>query len=196
MKKRIGVLAMQGAIAEHLQKIAAVGAEGVRIRTQSALNEIDGLILPGGESTAMGKLLAEFRLLQPLQQKIKSGLPVWGTCAGLILLAKKIRGQAAHYPAHYLNAMDIVACRNAYGSQLDSFYTQRMVPEVAGNALLPLIFIRAPYIESAGAAVDAMLRIDDHIAAARQDNMLVTSFHPELTDNLDFHAYFIKKMCS
>ena len=182
----VGVLALQGAIAEHINCLKKLPAVTVReVKTLADLNSIDGLILPGGESTAMGKILNYFNLLEPIAQKIKDGLPVWGTCAGMILLAKNISNQAETYFA----TMDITVKRNAYGSQLDSFQTDINLPEIS-NKPIPLIFIRAPYIEVAQELVEVLAKIDNNIVAAKQDNMLVTSFHPELTQDLSWHKYF------
>ena len=182
----VGVLALQGAIAEHINCLKKLPAVTVReVKTLADLNSIDGLILPGGESTAMGKILNYFKLLEPIAQKIKDGLPVWGTCAGMILLAKNISNQAETYFA----TMDITVKRNAYGSQLDSFQTDINLPEIS-NKPIPLIFIRAPYIEVAQEHVEVLAKIDNNIVAAKQDNMLVTSFHPELTQDLSWHKYF------
>lgn len=182
----VGVLALQGAIGEHINCLKKLPAVTVReVKTLADLNSIDGLILPGGESTAMGKILNYFNLLEPIAQKIKAGLPVWGTCAGMILLAKNISNQAETYFA----TMDITVKRNAYGSQLDSFQTDINLPEIS-NKPIPLIFIRAPYIEVAQEHVEVLAKIDNNIVAAKQDNMLVTSFHPELTQDLSWHKYF------
>ena len=187
--KTIGVLAMQGAVSEHLQKLQEIDINGKKVRTQADFSQINGLIIPGGESTAIGKLLDDFKLTDFIRQQIKNGLPVWGTCAGMILLAKKIINQSKTH----LAVMDIEVQRNAYGSQLDSFVTEEKIPQISQNKL-PLVFIRAPYIESADTNVDILATIDDNIIAAQQNNMLVTSFHPELTDNNDVHLYF-KSMC-
>ena len=161
------------------------GVTAVPVRTWAEIESLDGLILPGGESTAMGKLLDYFQLLEPLQAKIQSGFPVWGTCAGMILLAKEISGQENSYFA----AMDIRVCRNGYGSQLDSFQAEIELPEIAAEKI-PLVFIRAPYIEAAGPEVQVLAEVDGRIVAAREAQMLVTSFHPELTADLSFHRYF------
>ena len=178
---------MQGAIAEHQAKLTAIpGVKVSIVRTADELNHVDGLILPGGESTAMGKLLQYFSLTEPLKQQIKAGLPVWGTCAGLILLAKKIEDEATVH----LATMDITVRRNAYGSQLDSFATDKIIPTIDDKAL-PLVFIRAPYITQAGKNVEILGKLDNKIIAAKQQNMLVTSFHPELTHDLRVHKYFV-----
>ena len=184
--KNIGVLALQGAFIEHVNIINALGHEALEIRKAEQLDDIDGIILPGGESTTMGKLLNDFNLLQPLKDKITAGLPVWGTCAGMILLAKEIADQ----DTSYLGTMDIMVKRNAYGRQSGSFDTHHVIPSISKEAI-PLVFIRAPYIESAGPNVQILCKIDNHIVAAKQDNIFVTSFHPELTDDFAVHEYFI-----
>ena len=188
----IGVLALQGAVAEHLERLQALPqVQGMQVKTVADLYDIDGLILPGGESTTMGKLLREFDLLEPLTEKIKAGLPVWGTCAGMILLAKSIVGQ----PDNHLGVMDITVQRNGYGSQLDSFSTDMLLPDISTTPI-PLVFIRAPYVESAGSNVKVLAKVGDKIVAAEQANMLATAFHPELTSDLTFHRYFIRKILS
>ncbi|MBP2632216.1 MAG: pdxT [Firmicutes bacterium] len=186
----VGVLAIQGAVAEHLAALRKIeNVNGVEVKTLEELEQIDGLILPGGESTAIGKILNYFQLLEPFAEKIKQGLPVWGTCAGMILLAKEIVGQ----DTTYFKAMDTVVKRNAYGSQLDSFQTTIELSEIAATPI-PLVFIRAPYIESIKGDVTILAKIADKIVAAEQGNMLVTAFHPELTNDLSFHKYFCKKI--
>ncbi|MCY6355635.1 pyridoxal 5'-phosphate synthase glutaminase subunit PdxT [Clostridium sp. ZS2-4] len=185
--KKIGVLALQGAFNEHIEIIKSLGHEGIEIRKAEQLNNLDGIILPGGESTAMGKLLDDFQIKETLVNKINNGLPVWGTCAGMILLAKNIGEQEE---AH-LKVMDIHVKRNAYGSQLDSFIIEENVPEISDNPI-PLVFIRAPYIEKVGNGVEILKELDGKIVAAKEDNMLVTSFHPELTGDKSVHKYFIE----
>lgn len=188
MNKIIGILGMQGAIAEHQEILLQIPHTKTRIvKTAKDLDCIDGLILPGGESTAIGKLLDYFSLKEILQQKIISGLPVFGTCAGLILLAKNIENQANTH----LATMDITVKRNGYGSQLDSFSTNLLIPTIDKNMSIPLVFIRAPYITKTGKDVQILATLDNKIIAARQKNMLVSSFHPELTCDLRFHQYFL-----
>lgn len=186
---KIGVLGFQGAIIEHLQHIEKLGHEAVVVRYPQELEEIQGIILPGGESTTIGKLLVRTGMMEPLREKIKEGLPVWGTCAGMILLAKELVNDSVTH----LAVMDIAVRRNAYGTQIDSFDTLVSIPEVSENQL-PLVFIRAPYIERIGKTVKVLCQIDGHVVAAQEGNMLVTSFHPELTDDSTFHEYFIS-MC-
>jgi len=185
----IGVLAMQGAFAEHLERLRRLeDVRGIKVRVEEDLAGLDGLILPGGESTAMGKLLTDVGLLSPLADYIRRGMPVWGTCAGLILLAKRIAGQEMKY----LAAMDIGVRRNAYGGQLESFQTELAIPKVAPGKI-PLVFIRAPYIETVGAQVNVLAVYNGNMVAAEERNMLATAFHPELTDDMHFHRYFLEK---
>lgn len=184
---KVGVLAVQGAVAEHLEllnPIPDVCAQEVKYLDE--LNEIDGLIIPGGESTAIGRLLRDFNLLQPLKERILNGMPVWGTCAGMILLAKSLEND----PMVHLGVMDITVERNAYGRQLGSFETELVVKEVSSNKI-PLVFIRAPYVTQTKSTVSTLLEIDDRIVACRQQHMLATSFHPELTKDTTFHRYFV-----
>ena len=188
MNKIIGILGMQGAIAEHQEILLQIPHTKTRIvKTAKDLDCIDGLILPGGESTAIGKLLDYFSLKEILQEKIISGLPVFGTCAGLILLAKNIENQTNTH----LATMDITVKRNGYGSQLDSFSTNLLIPTIDKNMPIPLVFIRAPYITKTNKDVQILATLDNKIIAARQKNMLVSSFHPELTCDLRFHQYFL-----
>lgn len=188
MNKIIGILGMQEAIAEHQEILLQIPHTKTRIvKTAKDLDCIDGLILPGGESTAIGKLLDYFSLKEILRQKIISGLPVFGTCAGLILLAKNIENQTNTH----LATMDITVKRNGYGSQLDSFSTNLLIPTIDKNMPIPLVFIRAPYITKTDKDVQILATLDNKIIAARQKNMLVSSFHPELTCDLRFHQYFL-----
>ena len=188
---KIGILALQGAFAEHAKVLDKLGVTSVEIRNlddfQQHQSDLSGLILPGGESTTMGKLLRDQNMLIPLREAILNGLPVCGTCAGLILLAKKITSQEESH----LATMDIVVERNAYGRQLGSFYTEA---ECKGVGKIPMTFIRGPIISSVGEGVEILATVDDQIVAAQEKNMLVTSFHPELTDDARLHQYFIN-MC-
>ena len=185
----IGVLALQGSVKEHINCIQAADTKAVEVKTAAQLEKIDGLILPGGESTTLGILLHHFNLLHPIREHILQGLPVWGTCAGMILLAKKITDQSVHY----LGVMDIVVKRNAFGGQLESFTTEAVI-EAVSPLSIPLVFIRAPYIESVHQDVQILATVKNHIVAARQRNMLATSFHPELTNHRGFYDYFMTKM--
>lgn len=184
---KVGVLAIQGAVAEHLEllnQIPDVCAQEVKYLDE--LNEVDGLIIPGGESTAIGRLLRDFNLLQPLKERILNGMPVWGTCAGMILLAKSLEND----PTVHLGVMDITVERNAYGRQLGSFTTEVEIEKISSNKI-PLVFIRAPYVTQVKSDVDILLEVNDHIVACQQKQMLATSFHPELTKDTSFHRYFI-----
>lgn len=182
----IAVLALQGAFIEHEKMLARLGIDSFEIRKRSDLiRPMDGLIIPGGESTVQGKLLRELALFEPIKQRIENGLPVLGTCAGLILLAKNIEGTERSY----LATMDIRVKRNAYGRQLGSFATSA---QFDGIGTVPMTFIRAPYIESAGNNVDILATVDGKIVAARQENQLAVAFHPELTDDLSVHRYFLQ----
>lgn len=184
---KIGVLSIQGGVREHINHVKALGSDAVEIKKLEDLEGIDGLILPGGESTAIGKILRERNLLNPLREKIISGLPVWGTCAGMILLAKEIDSE----DNTHLSVMDIKVKRNAYGSQINSFETEAVIDKVTKETI-PLIFIRAPYIVDVGNNVEILHKLNGNIVAAIQNNMLVTSFHPELTKDLKFHKYFLE----
>lgn len=184
---KVGVLAVQGAVTEHLHLLSQLpDVLAKEVKYLEELNDIDGLIIPGGESTAIGRLLKDFNLLQPLKEKIQKGLPVWGTCAGMILLAKHLENDATVH----LGVMDITVERNAYGRQLGSFETELMIKGVSSNKI-PLVFIRAPYVTKIKSSVSTLLEIDDHIVACRQQHMLATSFHPELTNDITFHRYFV-----
>ncbi len=186
----IGILGFQGAIIEHRKAMEELGCEVTIVLYPEDLDKIDGIILPGGESTTMSKLLTRTGMREPLTNKIKEGLPVWGTCAGLILLAKELVNCDK---VNSLKLMDISVKRNAYGTQINSFNTNVVIEEVSKNEI-PLVFIRAPYITSTSNNVHVICEIDGNIVAAKQDKMLATSFHPELTDNLEFHKYFME-MC-
>ena len=190
---KIGVLALQGAFAEHRKMLEKLGIESFEIRKKSDLsnavnnNDIDGLIIPGGESTVIGKLLYDLDLFDDIKKLILEGLPVFGTCAGLILLAKEIENDSRTY----LGAMDIKVRRNAYGRQLGSFFTES---EFKGVGVIPMTFIRAPYISSVGKNVEVLSEVDGNVVAARENNILVTSYHPELNDDLKVHKFFAE-MC-
>lgn len=180
---RIAVLALQGAFIEHEKMLSKLGVDSFEIRQRKDIqSSFDGLIIPGGESTVQGKLLNELGLMIPIRQIIQEGLPVFGTCAGLLMLSKKIeKGEP------YLATMDIIAVRNAYGRQLGSFYTEESFGE---NDRIPMTFIRAPYILKAGENVTVLSSVQGKAVAARQENQLVTAFHPELNGNITVHKYF------
>lgn len=182
---KVGVLALQGAFAEHEKALEKLGAEWIELRQKRDLRAgYNALILCGGESTVQGKLLRELDMLETVKKQIEEGMPVFGTCAGLILLAKGIYGGEQPHVA----AMDIVARRNAYGRQLGSFACDA---EFGDIGKIPMTFIRAPYIESAGEGVEILAEVGGKAVAARQRNMLVCAFHPELTEELAVHDYFL-----
>ena len=188
-KPVVGVLALQGDFREHLAVLAELGAKGVPVRRPSELDEVDGLIIPGGESTVMDKLSRAFGLADPLKQRIADGLPVYGTCAGLILLADTvldaIEGQQT------IGGLDVAVRRNAFGNQLESFETDLDVDGFDGPAV-HAAFIRAPVVERMGEGVTAMASLEDgRVVAVRQGNLLGTSFHPEITGELRFHRAFL-----
>lgn len=179
----VAILALQGAFIEHAAMLDHLGADHFEIRQRRDLDRpFDGLILPGGESTTMRKLLHDLGLFEPLREQIAGGLPVFGTCAGLILLAQSVEGGVPCF-----ETMDIAVRRNAYGRQLGSFYTE---DTMRGVGEIPMTFIRAPYIAAAGPQVEVLAEVDGHIVAARQGNQLVTAFHPELNQDLSVHQYF------
>ncbi|MGH2524441.1 MAG: pyridoxal 5'-phosphate synthase glutaminase subunit PdxT [Anaerolineales bacterium] len=188
---KIGVLALQGDFAEHIQVLKRLGVEGVQVRLPRDLEGLEGLIIPGGESTTIGKLADQYGLIEPIRQLAETR-PVWGTCAGAIFLSKD-----AHRLQPLLELMDIVVERNAFGRQVDSFETDLDVPQLAcaGNGQARpyhAIFIRAPLIERVGPGVEVLAKLPDgKIVAARQRNLLATSFHPELTRDDRFHRYFL-----
>ena len=182
----IGVLAMQGAYEEHINILQDLDVSPVDIRNKNDLQNIDGIIIPGGESTTMGKLIRTLDIYNDLKEKIESGMPVWGTCAGMILLAKSI----CNDDTVHLGTMDIEVKRNAYGRQLGSFNTKSKVKDIGED--IKMVFIRAPYIENIDDNVEVLSIVDNNIVAAKENNMLVTSFHPELTSDYRVHKYFLK----
>jgi 5'-phosphate synthase pdxT subunit len=184
---RIGVLALQGDFAEHAATLRRLGAEPVEVRLPAHLEGLDGLIIPGGESTTIGKLMVEYGLFAPLRALARSGFPVYGSCAGMILLARRIEGQEMSW----LDALDISVRRNAFGRQIDSFEADLAVGPL-GDPPYHAVFIRAPRVSAAGPAVETLARLEDGTpVAVRQGNLLATSFHPELTPDDRFHRYFL-----
>ena len=181
----VAVLALQGAFIEHEKMLAELGADSFEIRQRRDLDRsFDRLIIPGGESTVMGKLIRELDLFDDIKLRIEGGMPVYGTCAGLILLADSISNDSARH----LQTMSIVANRNAYGRQLGSFFTRA---EFKGIGEIPMTFIRAPYIDEVFGDAEILAEVNGKIVAARQKNQLVTAFHPELNDDLRVHEYFL-----
>ena len=184
----IGILALQGAFKEHKDILDKLEADSYEIRKKSDLKKRpDGLIIPGGESTVIGKLLNDLDMMEELKNMIENGIPVFGTCAGLILLAKKIENDKRIH----LGCMNIEVQRNAYGRQLGSFVTEE---EFQGIGKIPMVFIRAPYIKSIGNNVKILSEVTGKIIAAEEKNILVTAFHPELTKDTRVHKYFIEKI--
>jgi 5'-phosphate synthase pdxT subunit len=191
----IGVLALQGAFLEHANMLRRLGAAPVEVRLPADLAGLDGLIIPGGESTTIGKLATQFKLMEPLREFIVRGQPVWGTCAGLIFLAKEIGGTSngGHVVPTRLAVMDITVDRNAFGRQIDSFEADLQLEFSDANTPFRAVFIRAPRIIAVADKVSVLARLTDGtIVAARQENLLVTAFHPELTDDLRFHKLFLE----
>jgi 5'-phosphate synthase pdxT subunit len=188
----VGVLALQGDFREHIAVLKSLGEDAVGVRRPAELAEVSGLIIPGGESSVMDKLSRMFGLADPLKDAIEGGLPVWGTCAGLIMLADTvldgIEGQQS------LGGLDIDVRRNAFGSQLDSFETDLDIP-VIGDESLHAVFIRGPVVDRVGAGVTTLASLSDNrVVAVEQGNLLGTSFHPEMTGDMRFHEYFLEKV--
>ncbi len=189
---RIGILALQGAFAEHIGILRQLAVEASPICLPSELSNLDGLIIPGGESTSILKLMQDFNFAQPLTEMAQTGFPIWGICAGMICLARKI----CNSNFRSLAVMDMVVKRNAFGRQTDSFETELPIP-VLGNKPFPAVFIRAPIITKVGPQVDILARLPNGTAiAARQGKLVVSAFHPELSHDLRFHSYFVKIMTS
>ncbi len=193
---KIGVLALQGDFREHIQMLRQLGVEAREVRKREDLEGLDGLIIPGGESTTIGKIAVEYGLIEPIRQMAHSGKPIWGTCAGMIVLAKDV---GMRQPL--LGIMDVKVKRNAFGRQVDSFETELNVPALdkrengSGPHPFHAIFIRAPLIDHVGKGVEVLARLEDGtVVAARQGNLLVTSFHPELTGDTRFHQYFVEQV--
>ena len=184
-KKKIAVLALQGAFAEHRQMLEGLGAEVIELRKAEDLEKkFDGLVLPGGESTTQGKLLRELEMFEGLREKICRGIPVLATCAGLILLAREISNDEKRY----FQTLPVTVRRNAYGRQTGSFYYEGRIKEIG---TVPMKFIRAPYIEKAETEVEVLGRVEDRIVAVRYKNQLALSFHPEVTGDSRIHQYFL-----
>lgn len=182
---KIGVLGLQGAVREHVRSIEESGAEAIVIKKVEQLKEIDGLILPGGESTTMRKLIDKYQFMDKLKEFANQGKPVYGTCAGLILLAKRVVG----YDEPHIGVMDVTVERNSFGRQRESFEADLDITGVAED--FPAVFIRAPHIVEAGENVEVISKHEGRIVAAREGNILGCSFHPELTDDNRLTAYFV-----
>lgn len=183
---KIGVLALQGAVAEHIRAVELAGGVGIAVKRTEQLDELQGLIIPGGESTTIGKLMRTYGFIEAIQEFHKQGKPIFGTCAGLIVIAKRITGQANSH----LGLMDITVARNAFGRQRESFETDLPIKGIDEN--VRAVFIRAPLIEQVGTEVEVLATYNDQIVAAQEGTLLAASFHPELTDDYRLHAYFLK----
>jgi 5'-phosphate synthase pdxT subunit len=183
------VLALQGDVREHVHALEAAGAVAVQVRRPSELAGLDGLVLPGGESTTIGKLAVIFELLEPLKDAVKTGLPVYGSCAGMILLADRLEDGIPGQPT--IGGMDITVRRNAFGRQVDSFEEPVIISGVEGPPVRG-VFIRAPWVEAVGSEVEVLGRADGRIVAVRQGHLLATSFHPELTGDGRVHELFVR----
>jgi pyridoxal 5'-phosphate synthase pdxT subunit len=185
---RIGVLALQGDVREHRRALTTARAEVVAVRRPAELEGLDGIVLPGGESTTMGKLLTTFELLEPLRLALAAGLPAYGSCAGMILLADRVLDGTADQVV--LGGLDVTVRRNAFGRQVDSFEGDLDFAGVDGEPM-HAVFIRAPWVETAGPEVEVLARAADRIVAVRQGQLLATSFHPELTGDPRVHQLFV-----
>ncbi|HMA45884.1 MAG TPA: pyridoxal 5'-phosphate synthase glutaminase subunit PdxT [Frankiaceae bacterium] len=186
--RRVGVLALQGDVREHLRALEVAGAHGVPVRRASELREVDGIVVPGGESTTIGRLLGVFDLLEPLREAVADGLPAFGSCAGMILLAREVLDGRPDQPL--LGGLDVVVRRNAFGRQVDSFEADLDMAGVEGGPV-HAVFIRAPWVEKAGDGVEVLASEDARPVAVRQDRLLATSFHPELTGDPRVHRLFV-----
>ena len=192
---RVGVVALQGDVREHLHALGEVGAEAVPVRRPEELAKVDGLVLPGGESTTIVKLARTFELFDPLRERIADGLPVYGSCAGMILLADRVDTGGSPLDATF-GGIDIAVRRNAFGRQVDSFEADVLVDGVDGGPV-HAVFIRAPWVQDVGPKAEPLGRVnpdtpDEHVVVVRQQNLLATSFHPELTGDLRIHELFVE----
>ena len=186
---KVGVLALQGDVSEHAQTLSDLGADPVEVRTPDALAAIDALILPGGESTTMAMLLESSGLFEPIASRLEDGMPAFGTCAGMILLAKDVLDGRTDQRS--FGVLDIAVRRNAFGRQVDSFESEL---EVHGLGLLHAVFIRAPYVERVGDGVEVLARVDDHPVLCREGPVFAAAFHPELSGDLRLHELFLREV--
>ena len=194
-KPLIGVLALQGDVREHRYALEAAGADVLEVKTPDALARVSGLVIPGGESTTMSKLAVAFDMLEPLRAAVKAGLPAYGSCAGMIMLADRILDGRPDQET--VGGLDVVVRRNAFGRQVDSFEADLHAPKIAGTDPMRAVFIRAPWVESIGPHVDVLARIEGGpqegtIVAVQQGNVMATSFHPEITADHRVHEYFVR----
>ncbi len=184
---RVGVLALQGDVDEHLRVLRSLGADACPVKTGAELEGVDALIVPGGESTTVMRLLERFGMVEPLRARVRSGMPFWGTCMGMIVAAHDVAG----LDQQTLDVLDVTVRRNAFGPQVASAEVPLTIPAL-GDPEFPAVFIRAPWVERAGPAVDVLARYENHPVFVRQGNVLGTSFHPELTNDVRLHAYFLR----
>jgi len=184
-RPRIGVLALQGDVREHVRSLAAAGATAARVRTAAELDDVDALVIPGGESTTIGKLLVTFGLLEPLRKRVRDGMPAFGSCAGMILLADRVLDGTADQIG--IGGIDMTVRRNAFGRQVDSWESE---VEFDGSVVRG-VFIRAPWVEDCAPEVEVLASVGSRIVAVRQGSLLATAFHPELTDDARVHASFV-----
>jgi 5'-phosphate synthase pdxT subunit len=188
---KVGVLALQGDVREHVNALAACGADPIAVRRPSEISEIDALVLPGGESTTIAQLSEIFGLYEVIRNRIADGMPVYGSCAGMILLANEILDSKEGQKT--FGGLDITVRRNAFGRQVDSFESDISFND-GSAALIRAVFIRAPWVERVGASVEVLASVEDHPVAVRSQTLLATSFHPELTGDLRIHRYFIEEV--
>lgn len=188
-KPTVGVMALQGAVREHIRSLEDCGARGVLVKYPSELSLCDGLVIPGGESTTIGRLMSDYGFVEEIRRLAEEGMPVYGTCAGLILMAKRIAGEERTL----LGLMDVTVRRNAYGRQVDSFETDLLVKDIEQEGRpFRAVFIRAPWIEEVGPGVRVLAVHRERVVAARQGNLLATAFHPELTPDRRIHGLFLR----
>lgn len=194
-KPLIGVLALQGDVREHRFALEACGAEVLEVKTAAALDRVQGLVIPGGESTTMSKLAVAFDLMQPLRAAVREGLPAYGSCAGMIMLADRIIDPRSDQES--IGGLDVLVRRNAFGRQVDSFEADLHAPKIAGTDAMRAVFIRAPWVEEIGTDVEVLARVEGGpqtgtIVAVQQGNVMATSFHPEITADHRVHEYFVR----
>jgi len=194
-KPLIGVLALQGDVREHRSALEASGAEVLEVKTADALTRVAGLVIPGGESTTMSKLAVAFGLMEPLRAVVRGGLPAYGSCAGMIMLADRILDPRSEQES--IGGLDVLVRRNAFGRQVDSFEADLHAPKIAGPEPMRAVFIRAPWVEELGDGVEVLARVEggpaaDRMVAVQQGNVMATSFHPEITADHRVHEYFMR----
>lgn len=187
-RMRVGVLAVQGDFAKHIEMLERCGVEAVEVRSPEQLADVDGLIIPGGESTTVGKLMDRYGIDKAIIKRVEEGMPLFGTCTGMIVMSREIEGS----DQHRLGLLDVTVRRNAFGRQVDSFEADLNVPELDGEGPVRAVFIRAPFITEMRNNVKVLARVEDKIVFIREGNCLAAAFHPELTDDCRVHEYFVK----